>query len=336
MRKNNKKAKNTKRTNNNKHIINRETGEYIINLDESESNNENFLKPIINENNKNKKKMYPKKKEKALGNKHRLEENSQENIDEYKCKIKKQKKIDDYGFSSNKKTNNDDIKNSKNENKIKIDEIKPLRNVIDKNKIVFPYDFTERIIDSLTCEYCGGIYIRPYVINIKICEHIFCLGCIIKILNNKDVGQCIICHNQFFFHDIKFSEITDFYVNMFFPQIPKIIENEKYSLKSFIIETTPKDLTIRCELKPFLESVPNQNRLPKIPNNKFIFEIKSEKEDVVSIVKKEVIRRLRIKLKEEEIELRIQGIEISGFKSYELLKKLIPLCRQEIYYYNKK
>ena len=338
MRKNNKKTKATNKVNNNKHIINRETGEYIIKIDESESiNNEgNCLKQIYPDNNKRKKKEYPKKKQKVLGNKHKIEDSYLENIDDNKHNSnKKQKKINDF---FNKNPNNiDNIKNSnENKSKEKISEIKPLRNVINNKMIVLPYEFTEKVIDSLTCEYCGGIFIRPYIINIKLCEHIFCLGCIFKILENKEVGQCIICHTQFFIHDIKYSELTDFYINIFFPEISKIIEKNKNSLNSIMNENKSVNLTIRCELKPFTENVPKSNRLPKIQNNKFMFDIKYEKEDVVTIVKKEVIKRLKIKLKEEEVELRIQGIEISGFKSYELLKKLIPFCYQETYYYNKK
>ena len=42
--------------------------------------------------------------------------------------------------------------------------------------VVFLYEFTERIIDVLSCKFCGGIYIRPYVINVDGCYIFFVWG----------------------------------------------------------------------------------------------------------------------------------------------------------------
>jgi hypothetical protein len=41
---------------------------------------------------------------------------------------------------------------------------KRVSKLMNENILVFPYEFTERMIDALSCLYCGGIYIKPYVI----------------------------------------------------------------------------------------------------------------------------------------------------------------------------
>ena len=107
------------------------------------------------------------------------------------------------------KSNNNIVKKRKNEN---------------KNIVELPYEFTERIIEALSCEYCSGILIRPYMINENKCEHIFCLRCIMKMLDNELIGKCFKCKTQFSSINIKYCEAIDFYVKTFFPQIPVIIE----------------------------------------------------------------------------------------------------------------
>ena len=219
----------------------------------------------------------------------------------------------------------------------------------DEDIVVFPYEFTERMIDALSCEFCQGIYIRPYVININECGHIFCLGCIMKMLGNKEIGSCIKCKSQFYIKNIKYSEVTNFYVKTFFPQISNIIEDNKNKLNQFMetedlknsntnTERNDKKYVLKCELRPYKESVLPQNRLPEIIKryNKFIINLKSENDNIVSILKKEIIRRLNVRLKEEEIELRVQGIEISQFPTFKSLKGYIRPDLDEIFHYCKK
>ena len=60
--------------------------------------------------------------------------------------------------------------------------------------------------------------------------HIFCLRCIMKILEDKSIGECFVCKTQFTLKEVKYSEVTDYYVKKFFPQIPKLIEDNKAQL----------------------------------------------------------------------------------------------------------
>jgi hypothetical protein len=63
------------------------------------------------------------------------------------------------------------------------------------------------------------------------------------------------------------------------------------------------------------------------------------KEDVVEIIKGEVIKRLNLKgkLKTEDLELRMQGIEVSQFKTFENLRSLpMNLSENIIFYYSKR
>ena len=93
-----------------------------------------------------------------------------------------------------------------------------------------------------------------------------------------------------------------------------------------------------CELKPFRENVQPHNRLPPIvpKYNKLAINIKSEDDNIISIVKKEIIKRLNLKLKEDEIELRKQGIEVTQLKTFKLLKNFLPSNLQVDFFYCKK
>ena len=42
-----------------------------------------------------------------------------------------------------------------------------------------------------------------------------------KILEDKSIGECFVCKTQFTLKEVKYSEVTDYYVKKFFPQIPK-------------------------------------------------------------------------------------------------------------------
>ena len=219
----------------------------------------------------------------------------------------------------------------------------------DDNMVVFPYEFTERLIDALSCSYCNGIYIHPYVINMSGCEHIFCLGCITKMLENTESGICPKCKNHFTERNIKYSEVTDHYIKIFFPEIENIIKQNKTKLVQFMESEAmkynenkskeEKGKQMKCEIKPFRESVPDKNKMREIQDNKFIINISSEQEDVVDIIKSQVIRKLNMRgiLKSNDIEIRMQGIEISPFKTFEDLKNL-PMNLDEIitFYYSKK
>ena len=219
----------------------------------------------------------------------------------------------------------------------------------DDNMVIFPYEFTERLIDALSCSYCNGIYIHPYVINMSGCEHIFCLGCITKMLENTESGICPKCKNHFTERNIKYSEVTDHYIKIFFPEIENIIRQNKTKLVQFMESEAmkynenkskeEKGKQMKCEIKPFRESVPDKNKMREIQDNKFIINISSEQEDVVDIIKSQVIRKLNMRgiLKSNDIEIRMQGIEISPFKTFEDLKNL-PMNLDEIitFYYSKK
>ena len=223
----------------------------------------------------------------------------------------------------------------------------------DKDYIVFPYEYTEQIISALSCSYCKGIYIKPYVINLDECMHIFCLGCIMKIIEDKEIAMCPKCNAQFYMKNIKYSEVTDFYIKTFFPQIPSIIEENNEMLNEFMERESKKysnsinikdeqNNILRCELRPYRMKILQHNKLPEITNksNKFKIEIKSDNENIVSTLKKQTIKRLNCKLKEEEIEIRCEDIELSQFKTYNLLKGILKdklsLNGFNIFYYNKK
>ena len=304
----------------------KKTNDKSINLD-SESDSESSTEKKINK--KNKKILSPKKNKnvKLLGN-----------------KIKGEKEIEE-----------NEIKNKR----MKIEEeniYKPIKKEIkeekeDDNIVVFPYEYTERLIDALTCYYCKGIYIRPYMINITGCEHIFCLGCITKMLENGESGICPKCKNHFTERNIKYGEVTDYYIKTFFPEIPVIIENNKKRLNQFMEQEAmkynenrsqdEKGKNLKCEIIPFKESVSPKDKLPEIntSSNKFMITIKDGKENVVDIIKGQVIKKLNKRgiLKEDDIEIRMQGIEISQFKTYEELKNL-PMNLDETipFYYSKK
>ena len=296
------------------------------NSDEISSNDDNKKYPLKKNLMKNNQINNKGKENKILGN-----------------KIKAEKIIDDDLFDNKNK-----IKKIEDENMYH-----PLKKRIkeeEDNMVEFPYEFTERLIDALSCYYCKGIYVRPYVINITGCGHIFCLGCIIKLLEDGESGICPKCKNHFTERNIKYSEVTDYYIKTFFPEIPKIIEENKLRLNQFMIEEAmkynenkiqnEKETLLKCELLPFRENVPPKCRLPeiKVNENKFMIRIISEADNVVKTIKGEVIRRLRMRgsLKEDDIEIRMQGIEISSFDTFESLKNLsINLRDTNTFYYSK-
>lgn len=344
-----------------KTVINNQ--EIVIDLDETESETENNLKPLYQQ--KNKIINIQREKNKFLGHKHKisLQQSTIENMmekDVIEINKKNSKKSNDNSFinqniikinsflnySQNKVSKIDNHRNNKKKNKNLFS--KQFKNEEENEDIVvFPHEFTERIIDALSCQYCGGIYIKPYVINEDKCGHIFCLGCIIKIRGDQDICACPICKTLFNQKSIKYSEITNFYIDYFFPQITYIIEDSKIRLNNFFesearssnidLEESKKNI-LKCELKPFKENVYPQNRLPNInaKNNKFMIIIKSGNENVINIIKKEVIKKLNLSLKEKDIEIRIQGIEVSQLQTFNLLKNYLSPNLEEIFYYSKK
>ena len=249
-------------------------------------------------------------------------------------------------FLGNKiKLERNENENEKNENMYKI--VKGEKE--DENTVIFPYEFTERLIDALSCSICNGIYIRPYVINMSGCEHIFCLGCITKMLENTESGICPKCKNHFTERNIKYSEVTDHYINIFFPEIKKKKKKKKKKLVQFMQNEAmkynenktkeEKGNRMKCEVKPFKESVAEKNKMREIQDNKFIININSDQEDVVNIIKIQVLKKLNMRsiLKTDDIEIRMQGIEISAFKTFQDLKNL-PMNLDEMitFYYSKK
>ena len=66
-------------------------------------------------------------------------------------------------------------------------------------------------------------------------------------------------------------------------------------------------------------------------------QINSEKDNVVNTIKGEVIKRLRMRgrIKEEDIEIRIQGIEVNNFETFKTLKAIINLKESNVFYYSK-
>ena len=203
--------------------------------------------------------------------------------------------------------------------------------------------------NALSCPYCRGIFIRPYVINMPGCEHIFCLGCITKMLENNESGICPKCKNHFTERNIKYSEVTDHYINIFFPEIPKIVQANKLKLINFMQSEAmkynenkskeEKGKQLKCEIKPFKENVNEKNKMREIPDNKFMININDVQEDVVETIKSQVIKRLNMRgiLKTDDIEIRMQGIEISQFKTFENLMNL-PMNLDEMitFYYSKR
>ena len=347
-----------------------------INLD-SESDiedidNQKIIAPKKEKNNKNKKEKKGKNN-KVIGKKHKsfLEPDLSQSINEENIiEIKKPKDLEDDSIKSQKilsnlSSNNSDMNcpspilndnnnNSSNKNIPKIKKNmnkKIIEEKEDQDVVVFPYEYTERIIDALSCKKCSGIYIRPYAINIDSCGHVFCLGCIMKILNGKKYGQCIKCKTQFNEKNIRYSETTDFYIRAFFPQIPKLIEENINMLNNFMENEARKigytssgedeKINVICQLKPFKESIPYQYRLPEImrKQNNFIVNLESENENFVSILKNQLIKRLNMgNLREDDIELRLQGIEISQFNTFKMLKSFSGLNPSETitFFYNKK
>jgi hypothetical protein len=361
--------KNRNSTNLKEFKMEKEVGEICINIEDSQSETDSTdYKPLSQKKktakNKNKKAEKGKNK-KLLGNKRKSnsEENSSEEEEENlnESKNKRQNKTKEFSFMMPQRikkasdlNNSEDIKHkhdskikeNKNGEKVKGSKDKNKDDNNEKDMISFPYEFTEKVIEALSCEFCGGIFIKPYIINENRCEHIFCLGCIIKMLGDKEIGECVKCKTQFSQHSIKYSEITDYYVNTFFPQIKEIINGNINQLNQFM-ETESKnyttteeesEITLVVVLKPYRENIPTQNKLPEIIKNhsKFKLTVKSKHENIINEIKKEIIKRLNSTLKENEIELRIQGVELSDFKTYELLKLYLDTKSENIFYYSKR
>lgn len=267
-------------------------------------------------------------------------------------KLKKSSLFSDSDISSSQFISNNTYKNKNNETNYynNVIQIKEEKN--DDEIVVFPYEYTENVIEALTCKVCKGIYIRPYVITQPGCMHIFCLGCILKMLEDKEIGICPKCKTQFILKNIKYSEKTDFYVKTFFPQIPKIIEENNNMLNQFMESESRKysqsqsnednnKIELKCELKPYKKTnIPSRNRLPEIVNkhNKIVVGVKSEDENIISILKKQIIKRLNYNLKEEDLEIRCNDIELSSFNKYKLVKSFLYQNQYGIitFYYSKK
>ena len=260
-------------------------------------------------------------------------------------KIKIERESDNAEINKNKKIKREE---EEEENMYYISK-KEKEEKVDENIVVFPPEFTERLIEALSCPYCRGIFIRPYVINMPGCEHIFCLGCITKMLENNESGICPKCKNHFTERNIKYSEVTDHYINIFFPEIPKIVQANKLKLINFMQSEAmkynenkskeEKGKQLKCEIKPFKENVNEKNKMREIPDNKFMININDVQEDVVETIKSQVIKRLNMRgiLKTDDIEIRMQGIEISQFKTFENLMNL-PMNLDEMitFYYSKR
>ena len=183
-------------------------------------------------------------------------------------KIKAEKIIDDDLFDNKNKIKKIDDENMYHPLKKRIKEE-------DDNMVEFPYEFTERLIDALSCFYCKGIYVRPYVINITGCGHIFCLGCIIKLLEDGESGICPKCKNHFTERNIKYSEVTDYYIKTFFPEIPKIIEENKLRLNQFMIEKQEIN-EIKEKIEKSKIAINNQNDKDEEEQNKLLIKLKDE------------------------------------------------------------
>ena len=106
------------------------------------------------------------------------------------------------------------------------------------------------------------------------------------------------------------------------------------------INEDDKKIILKCELKPNKQYLLPQKRLPEIVNNhyRFIIDVKSENDNIVSILKKQTIKRINIKLREEEIEIRCGNVELSLFTSYKMVKTFLKPNKNGIitFYYNKK
>lgn len=355
----------------------RQTAKPSIQLNEPESDSEhNNPKPVSTQKTKNIRGKFDEidNYRKLLGNKHKLlnehitkrnknNEYTTETIRNKKTfnentikSPKKNKKsfFSDSESSSPKHTNNNKTvydkitteDNNNNKSTMKTNKNNTILNQKkeeDENTVIFPYKFTEEIIEALSCKYCGGIYVRPYIIKIEACMHIFCVRCIMKILEDKSIGECFVCKTQFTLKEVKYSEVTDYYVKKFFPQIPKLIEESKKKINNFMedeVNSSKKNkIVFSCELRPYTD-VSQKYRLPDIFTkfNKLNISINSGNDNIVNIIKNEIIRRLKLNITEEDIELRINGTEVSQFETYELLKKGLDINEKEtnIIYYNKK
>ena len=356
MKKNNKKLVDSRNYSNYSTNKSYKAGSKSIDVDNSDSEG-NCPKSYSHQKNKEEKnrRLDKMKNQKYLGNKHKsnpdLISSKNKSNKNYETEHKSPKKLKKFSYfsdsesSSPKLVSNDDI----NMNDLGNDNNKALKiKKEEEDMIEFPYEFTEKIIDALTCEYCKGIYIKPYVINSIDCQHIFCLGCIMKMLEEKEIGICPKCKNQFFMKNIKYSEVTDFYVKTFFPQIPKIIDDNNNLLNQFMESEAKKytgsqmsedsnEVILKCEIIAYKFNIPEQKRLPDVKHSKFIATIKSDNEDIVSILKKQIIKRVNLKLREDELDIRFQNVEISTFINYKQFKSLKPNQNGiNTFYYSKK
>lgn len=221
----------------------------------------------------------------------------------------------------------------------------------DEDIIEFPYEYTQKVIDALTCGICKGIYVRPYVINIKNCWHVFCLGCILRCLENQELGICPQCKTLFNENNIKYSDVTDDFLKIFFPQYQKTMQEYIKSINDFMetekrkgiksnSEIDGENIELICELKPFKENVSLENRLGELnpEKSKIKLIIRSESDNIVKQLKDYIIQKLNTpNLNENNLEIRLQGIEISEFRTFEEFKNLIEVNLKEIitFFYSK-
>ena len=73
-------------------------------------------------------------------------------------------------------------------------------------------------------------------------------------------------------------------------------------------------------------------------HNKIIVGIKSESDDIIGTLKRQIVKRLNHNLKEDQLEIRCDDIELSAFKNYKLVKSLLKPNQNGMitFYYSKK
>lgn len=212
-------------------------------------------------------------------------------------------------------------------------------------------DISKKLTKALSCEYCGGIYINPYIINLYSCSHIFCMRCILKMLEYKQFGNCPKCKTKFENKDIKHSEVTELYLKTFFPQYAqndiKIDNLGKKELKKDEQnkeneEEENEKIVLNCELRPLKEKIKLENRLPQMMTRyrKIGLVVKSGKDDVVNILKKYILGKLNMKgLKEKkDMGLVLNDCELSEFSNFSMMKQFFEINPKEtisFFYYKK-
>lgn len=271
---------------------------------------------------------------------------------------RKREKDKDKDRERNRRINENRISPKNHQEKIKKEKTSKKEKTYEEEEIEFPNEFALELIDALTCEFCKGIYKRPYTIDVKGCHHIFCLGCITKLLEDERGGICPkklpngrICEAKFSETNIKLNETMNYYINFFIPKISNIIFDNKQKLTNFISSEQKvmeeKKITylnstseIKVEILPFKEAR-GELKLPKIEKSLLILRVTPDT-DIASKIKKAIINKLTetdgLKLNISDIELRFQGIEISSFSNLKSLDEFRHLTNKEknIFFYSKK